>query len=269
MNTETSQGILAWFRTFTAGYAEDGGPLHPLLQLKLDHSRRVAGDSLAIAIELGWDEDAQRTAEIAGLLHDAGRFPQFARYRTFFDPSSLNHGECGYHTVTASGALGACAAADAAAILDSIRYHNRRQIPGAVAEASLRFLRLVRDADKLDILFVVNDTILNNRHKEHPEILLNITLEGPPTPELVREIMETRSGSYENIKTLADMSLMRLSWIHDVNYVPTLRRIADRRLLDDACAALPKTPDIETIIANTKRHMEGKLSPAGSSRSET
>jgi len=259
MNTKTFESLISWFNGFAAGYADAGGLLHPMLQLKLDHSRRVAEDCRAIAGELGWPGDGRRTAEIIGLLHDAGRFPQYTQYRTFFDPSSLNHGECGYETVLHSEAMKLCDPHDAAIILDSIRYHNRRQIPATVAAESLPFIKLIRDTDKLDILLVVNDTIRNNRHKDFPEILLNIDIEGPPNPDLVREIRDTRSGTYEGVKTLADMNLMRLSWVYDMNYAPTFRRLVERRLMEDMFGSLPDTPDIRAIIAGVKQHIEENL----------
>lgn len=259
MNLQTLQSARSWFDAFAAGHAGADGTLHPMLQLKLDHSRRVAEDCRAISAELGWPEDAQRTAETVGLLHDVGRFPQFAQYRTFFDPSSLNHGECGYDAVRVSGTLDPCGPSEAATILDCIRYHNRRHIPDTLAAGSLPFLKLIRDTDKLDIILVVNDTIRHGRHKEHPEILLNINLEGPPNPALVKEITDTRTGSYEKVKTLADMNLMRLSWVYDMNYAPTFRRLAERRLMEDLYHALPDTPDIRAIIANARQRIGERL----------
>ena len=259
MNLQTRDTLHSWFQAFAAGYAGGDGALHPMLRLKLDHSRRVADDSRAIAAELGWPDDDQRTAEVIGLLHDAGRFPQFARHRTFFDPSSVDHGECGYETVQASDALNACGDGDARLILDGIRWHNRRRVPAALPPASLPFLKLIRDADKLDILLLVNDTLKRGRHKDCPEIMLNIELAGGPNPDLIREIREQRSGSYEHVKTLADMRLMRLSWVYDTNYAPTFRRLVERRLMEDMCDSLPDTPDIRAIVDGAQRHMEERL----------
>jgi len=199
-------------------------------------------------------------ADVVGMLHDAGRFPQFAKFRTFYDPSSLNHGECGYETALSCGALKSCAPADAAIILDGIRHHNCRRVPASLPGASLPFLKLVRDADKLDILYIVNDTIKRDRHKDYPEILLNIDLKGPPNPALIREIQETKTGSYQNVKTLADMGLMRLSWIYDVNYLPAFRRIRERRLLEDVYATLPDTAEVRAIISSASEFIAQKMS---------
>jgi HD superfamily phosphohydrolase YqeK len=231
-----------------------------MLQLKLDHSRRVAAECRTIASELGWQDDDRRMAEVIGILHDIGRFPQFAKYRTFFDPASLNHGECGYNTMRASVALRGCEPSEASHILDSIRYHNRRCIPDTVEPLNLPFLKLIRDADKLDILFVVNDTIRNKRYKDYPEIMLNITLDGPPTPELIREIYDTGSGRYENVRTLADMNLMRLSWVYDMNYKQTFHRLQDRHLLEDMYDTLPDMSEIQAIIAKAQQHITKMLS---------
>jgi HD superfamily phosphodiesterase len=150
MNEQTLQDIRKWFGAYAKRYRASDGKLHAALQLKVDHSARVAAETSGIAQDMGWPAEECRTAAALGLLHDIGRFEQFTRFRTFLDKKSVDHGEQGYEVMSSSDALASCSAFEKEAILAGIRYHNRRVIPSALSAEIVRFVNLVRDADKVD-----------------------------------------------------------------------------------------------------------------------
>ena len=256
--------ICNWFMDFTGKYRNKDGSMHLVLQLKFDHSLRVAADCREIAEELGWPEHEVVTAEAAGLLHDVSRFPQFAGHKTFLDHRSFDHGERAHLIVSESGILSSLGAAEQAEILNSIRYHNRRKIEVEMDPDSMRFLKLIRDADKLDILKIVYETIKHNRHKDYPEILCHVNPSGPATPELIAEIKKHGYGSYEHVKSMTDMNLMRMTWVYNINYLPSLRRFSERQLLEQLDETMINTPDVEALMKKARRFVEDKLgsSPA-------
>ena len=247
MTAEQVNRVREWFLAHVRQFADPSGELHAMIQLKLNHSFRVCADALEIARDLGWDESHVRTAECLGLLHDCARFPQYHEFRTFSDQRSFDHGEKAYDIVCEQDPISDLAAPLRRSVLTGIRYHNRRRIPDEVTGLDLAMTRLVRDADKVDIMFVISDAILNDRIKDYPEITLHIDTKGPPTEALVREILDHRAGSYQNVHTLADMNLLRLCWVYDINYLPTIRRMLDRGLYADICRTIPDTPDIRRI----------------------
>jgi len=77
-----------------------------------------------------------------------------------------------------------------------------------------------------------------------------IDSQGPPNPALIPKIQETKTGSYQNVKTLADMGLMRLSWIYDCELPSRVRRIRERRLLEDGVCHPPDTAEVRAIISS-------------------
>jgi putative nucleotidyltransferase with HDIG domain len=261
MNAGLLASIQRWFGEFTDGYRA-GGALHPMLELKLEHSLRVAADSRIIASRLGWSADAVRSAEAAGLLHDVGRFPQFSRFGTFQDRVSVNHGEEGARVLETAGILGAAGPAERAAVLCAVRHHNARALPAPLAELELQYLKLARDADKIDIMYVISDAIRHDKMRRHPELLLNVSLDGPPTPELIAEIKESRSASYDNLRSLADMNLIRLTWIYDLNYPPAIELILQRDLFAEMCGVLPPHPEIDAIVRDAERFVAGRVAAA-------
>jgi putative nucleotidyltransferase with HDIG domain len=261
MDERFLENIRKWFGSYVKRYCPSDGKLHAVLQLKVDHSARVAMETYGIAHDLGWSAADCHTARALGLLHDIGRFEQFTKFGTFLDPKSVDHGELGYEVASTSDVLAHCSASEKEIILTGIRYHNRRVVPSTLSADVARFVKLVRDADKVDIIFIINDEMRRNRHKEYPEILLGTDMNGPPTPALIKQIREQRSASYENVRSLADMNLIRMAWVYDINYLPALRRISERKLLGDLLKMAPIVPtsEMREIMNEAERHIEEQI----------
>jgi hypothetical protein len=132
-------------------------------------------------------------------------------------------------------------------------------VPDDIPPAALPVVRLVRDADKLDILHVINDFVRSKRFDDYPEILLHTDINGPVTPALIRELREKKTGSYRNVHSLADINLMRATWVYNVNYLPTLRLMEQRRLYDDLQAAMPADPAAHAVIDEARAFMAARL----------
>lgn len=262
MKTDTLHNIKNWLSEYVDTYREEDGSLNYLLQLKIDHSLRVADDSRHIATSLGWTEDDINLAEAIGILHDAGRFSQFAEFNTFHDPDSINHGKRGYEVVQAQDILSTCDESTRSTILDSIRFHNCRDIPSGRPDESVRFLKLIRDADKIDIIYIVNHAIKNKLHEKYPQIMLNIDLEGPMTPELIAEVKSTGTGTYSNVNSLADLNLMRLTWISNINYTPSVQLFADRRLMEELIESIPSEPEAQEVASIFMNKLKQRLDSA-------
>jgi hypothetical protein len=259
MNTNSLGSIRKWYMDYADSYRDKDGSLHHVLQLKLDHSQRVAQDCRDIATDLGWTDGDCATAEAIGLLHDVSRFQQFAEYHTFLDYKSFDHGERAYEIVLESAILASLDTLEQSWILNSIRYHNRRAIEDGLDPDSMRFVNLVRDADKLDILVIVYETINKNMHKKYPEILSHIDLDGPATPALIEEISKHGCGSYENVHSMTDMNLIRMTWVYSINYMPALLRLSERGLLEQMDKTMKGSPEIEELMMKARRFVEDKI----------
>jgi hypothetical protein len=228
-----------------------------MLELKRVHSFFVAGHCLDIAGELGWDDHDTVVAEAAGLLHDAGRFSQFAEYGTFVDERSVDHGVRGAEEISRAGILDALDMRDRERILDSILLHNRREIPPDTAMDSLPLVKLVRDADKLDIYRIAVERMDAGRLSEHLMAAIGIASGGPATPAAVEDVMSRRTVASEHISTGEDFLLMQLSWIFDINFLPTLHRIAAHGYLERLASSLADANALqaaEFILGVVKAH---------------
>jgi len=261
---EQLEEIRAWFTCYVQSFVHEGEEIHPLLALKLHHSERVAEEARGLAADLGWSNTGQNTAEALGVLHDIGRFPQFARYGTFSDAVSVNHGEHGWAVVQQAPVLLDLPLAEQEQILDGIRHHNARTVPDDLHRGSLPLLHLIRDADKLDIFRVVFEAVNRDGFSDLPDMLPHITLERTCSPEIIEDVRNHRCGSLNKLRSLGDFFVMQLSWIYDINTLPALKRIRDRRIVSQILGHLPRSPSLkrlgEVVDATIAERLEGGAS---------
>jgi hypothetical protein len=256
---ETLNNIRDWFVSYARQFLESAdahGNQRAMMELKLAHSRRVAAEARGLARDLGWLSADQNTAEALGWLHDTGRFSQMAEFGTFRDGQSLDHARRGHEVILQANLLHQCSPRRIRQILDSVLHHNALRVPEDVHSDSLGFVRLIRDADKLDIFRIFLDAVLHNRLDDFPEIAHSVDLHGPPSPELLAELAAARVPGYRLIRSLHDWKLVQVSWAYDLFYVPARRRMLDRGVLATLAEMLPRTPEIIAIIATATNHLE-------------
>ena len=253
------QGIMEWFESYVGSFASSDGSFHPPLQVKVDHSKRVADNARQLAEDLAWNPSEANRAEALGWLHDIGRFSQFAEFGTFTDATSINHGERGWEVVRDSRILSMLPPSEQEILLAGIRHHNARTEPDHLDKESLRFLKLIRDADKLDILRFVLTSIQKDGFRDLPGMLPQVVLKGPVNPKIIHEIQTRRSCSITEVRSLADFLLMQLSWIYDLNYSAAFRQIIERKIIDNLEQALPKEQQIGIIVHAARSYIEKTL----------
>lgn len=142
--------------TAFANYVRHYDVSDPKIALKIVHTRRVARLCDEIAADLGLEPDLIDLAWTCGILHDIGRFEQIARYHTFADAQSIDHALLGAQVLVDEGAI-ASFLDDASmypTIAEVVRQHNRLAIDKTLDAQTTLVCKIVRDADKIDILRV-------------------------------------------------------------------------------------------------------------------
>ncbi len=257
MKSRHMQVLFKNIRAYLDRFVQKDGQLPEPLVLKKDHSRRVATEARDMSTELDWSLHDRKLAWVAGQLHDIGRFPQFARFGTFSDGSSVDHGELGASVIQRENWFEQWPLEDYDTVLTAVRYHNRREIPTSVRRRALAMLRLVRDADKIDILRIVLSAVERDGFRDLPTMLPHIRLDGPISPQILKEVAQQRCASIRHVKSLADFLLMQLSWVHDLNYPPAFRRFRERGILKRILAAIGSNdPRLRALQTELDRRIE-------------
>ncbi|MBI9021251.1 MAG: HD domain-containing protein [Verrucomicrobia bacterium] len=230
------------WRVYVDRFRTDG-VLHPMHQLKLEHSIRVSADARAIAGGMGWPDDEVNLAEAVGLLHDTARFPQFEQYGTFSDAESVDHGDLGFQTLEAEGLLAGLADEPRALILHSVQYHNKKELPRILTAHEEKHLRLIRDADRLDIFFICWESIRTGHIHDNPEIAMGIDFNGLPSDAVLDQFESGEAIDYRSMQSMADRFVLQLSWMHDLSYDSSKRLVRERGLLEKFIDILPVKTD--------------------------
>ena len=193
----------------------------PNIKRKIDHSFRVKDLCEGIAKKENFTKTEIEVVKTIGLLHDIGRFEQWKQYKTHNDHVSIDHGDYAIELLFNNDFIKEfdIDKDHYDVVYDAIKYHNKKVLP-ALSERKLKFVNLVRDADKLDILYscVIREIELN----EDGEI---------------KEILIEQFKNKENLTRMekmnnTEMYLLILSFIFDIKYKYSIEYLKENEIFD-------------------------------------
>lgn len=173
--------------------------------LKFHHSYRVMEYAKEIGKSLHLSDHDIWLCAMIGLFHDIGRFKQWTEYHTFFDKDSIDHGNLSYEILKNENILKDIDIDDKNIILMAIKYHNKYDIREVKDERTLLFCKIIRDADKLDILVEQNNSISK--------------VEKTLSKELLKNLYDKNLCQDKYIRTDVDFILRQIGFIFDLNFM--------------------------------------------------
>lgn len=126
------------------------------IKREYNHSIRVMKLSIKYANLLEYSDDDIELAGIIGLLHDIGRFEQYTKYKSFKDFETIDHADYGIKVLFDEGLIKKFTnrVKDYELIRYAIKNHNKLEIEKINNKRYLKFANLIRDVDKLDIVYL-------------------------------------------------------------------------------------------------------------------
>ena len=182
---------------------------NPKIMVKYKHSLRVSDLCVRLAKSLHLDEEKTSLIALIGLLHDIGRFEQNKLYNTFDDQLSIDHGGLGVNILFDEGLIRDYIKSDKydEIIKKAIYNHNKLEVPDTYSEEEAFFSKIVRDADKIDIYYIVS-----NRDKTYKYDDESIT-------EEVLDCLFRKSLIDKTLaKTDLDKMLITIGYLYDLNF---------------------------------------------------
>jgi len=176
------------------------------IRYKFHHSYRVMEITKKIASSLKLNEEDTYIATLAALLHDIGRFSQITNYDTFYDHKSTDHGDEGERVLKENDFIKKFTTNEKIIdiILKSTKYHNKYEIDSNLDEKTTLICKIVRDADKLDIM-----REQFNKVKEDKIVIRDSMIDSICNKKIC--------GIYDD-ETDADGITRALSWVFDLNF---------------------------------------------------
>lgn len=216
------------------------------LERKYRHSYRVMKLIEQLARSLKLSEEDVTLACIIGILHDIGRFEQLKETDSY-DDSKFEHADFGVHYLKKSHFLEQCHVPDAwhSIIFTAIQLHNKYQIPEHLDERTLLFTKLIRDADKIDILRLA----LEKNHESKGEI----------RKQVIDEFYQKKQ-----IHILPDFSkkefvLVRLGFFYDLNFRKSFELVKEDDFLNKYYERLNRPEELKCYFDFSRDYLEQQL----------
>lgn len=262
MNSHEIPALKSWLAGHITAFPASDEELKRALRLKRVHTTRVCITIRKLGKSLGLSENDLRLAEAAALLHDIGRFSQFARYGTFRDRDSTDHGRLGLRVINRHGLLSGVTPAERRHLACAVAFHNAARLPRLADANSLFLVKLLRDADKLDIWRVV---IGHHHHRGRMPKVVNqfeFSGNGRCSPAVVSAITSGRVVPIEAVRSVCDASLLYISWVFDLNFAPSFRETLRGGYLERLAATAPPEPEILYTLQTARDHARRRSADA-------
>lgn len=246
--------LRSWFGSYVSSFFNGLDEHDQVFKLKQMHTQRVCFTIRRLGRALQLSSKDLLLAEVAALLHDVGRFPQFARYRTFRDQDSTNHGRLGLRVAGRHGLLSPFSPAERRHIARALAYHNAAKLTPLGDATSLFFLKLLRDADKLDIWRVVIGHYSGRGRT--PQIVNEFDQSGNGrcSPAVLTALKRGRVVPIDAVRSVCDAKLLYISWVYDLNFPASFRETLRGRYLDRLSATIPMTSEVRRALQCASDH---------------
>ncbi len=259
---KTDRWFADYSRSFLTGdYSHDHG-----FELKILHTRNVVRHARELEVylreELGPDARRRRGAELAALLHDAGRFEQFRRYRTFNDSISEDHGKIALDLIEKEGLLSEIDSEDkplAEAVRFAVFEHNKLTIPPVEDELSLLLAKLVRDADRIDIFRIMAEHLEKPDDAGEEAVFLHLEDTQTISMPVYNSVRQGEMVHRNDLSGRSDFLCQILSWIQIMNFPYSCKLINESGNFEALLFRLPREArglDVRRVL---QREMEEKL----------
>lgn len=182
------------------------------IQGKQLHSLRVMEISTKIAEALELTQEEIDLATLIGLLHDIARFEQYVRFKNYNVISNFDHGD--YAVEILNKDIRKYIETDKYddIIKIAIKNHNKFKIEEGISSQQEIFAKIVRDADKIDILYEATEIFWRGKEEKINESKLSQEIYNAVNQRKLIKIEKDRKYN-----TIDDM-LITLAYTFDINF---------------------------------------------------
>ena len=237
-------------------YTEEYDLNNENIERKQKHSIRVMKISKKIAEKLNLTQEEIDIATLIGLLHDIARFEQYTKYHTFKDIDSIDHGDLGVEILNRDIRKYIETDKYDEIIKLAVKNHNKYKIQQGLNSKQELFAQIIRDADKIDILYESVEMFWKENEKEVEESDIS--------PKVFEEFLNSVQIKVADRKTPMDSVISTIAFIFDINFKISfeiletedyINKILDRYKIKD----LKTKEKVEKIREIAKLYIRQKL----------
>lgn len=223
----------------------------PQINYKYYHSYRVMDAMKVLATKLKLSDKDIELAEIIGLFHDIGRFEQDKKYNSFSD-IKMDHGNYGVEVLKENKILNKLniETSDYETVYKAIKNHNKFAIEPNLNERELLFSKLIRDADKLDILYALGNEEIKGILRQDEE-QISKSIEESYFNQIQANTKESNSHN--------DGIVVIFCYIYDINFKETYQTIFENDYYQKIYNRLNRKDIFEKYLENTNKYIKERI----------
>lgn len=195
----------------------------PCLILKKEHTFRVLENTRKILSSLSLPPQEKYCAELTALYHDMGRFAQYEKYQTFLDKKSENHAYLAVKILKKHEPFLQEAKHIQKKVLTAVILHNALRLP-KLPEKYRLLCEIIRDADKLDIMYVMAMNFTQSL-PEKDSVMLHVKDDPSAFSEhILHEAMQKHVIKYTDLVYVNDFKILLCAWVFSL-YLPISKKL--------------------------------------------
>lgn len=199
------------------------------ITLKIRHTLRVADNCYNIAKSLDLNEDDIFLAYLIGICHDIGRFEQVKNFDSFDDKlCGIDHAAYSNKVLFEDNLIKKFNIDESLyPIIELAVYnHNKKDVPTNLDERELLFCNIIRDADKLDILYALVTDNLEDLFWYNDFDILSIN------DKALDFFYQGSLIPYLYVKNNADQIAVFYAYINDLNFKISYLKIKESKVYE-------------------------------------
>lgn len=221
------------------------------------HAEKVVENILILADSLEVSENERYTAEAVALFHDIGRF-----WILLQDPNEkekYDHAQASIQYLKTNSTFNSLDESVKNNLTEVIQNHHLPENTRKENDTVYFYLRLLRDADKLDIWRFSTDNLVNNRKRSLFSGELGLNDKPIIRESYCQNILKGNITEKNDIITFNDYLLYQMSWVFDLNFRKSFQILNQKQYMRSYYDALPKNDLVIEIYRKIKIHIENQI----------
>ena len=245
------------FLSFITPFKRDPYNKDQSIEKTIEHIEKVVENILILADSLGLSENEKVVAEIAARFHDFGRLwillPENSQSKI------TDHAEASIEWLKLNEPFNQLDNSTKNIIIQVIRNHNKPDLPQKENETVLFYIKLLRDADKLDIWRATCEYLTRKAGKPNIANELNLSEKGVVTPSFCKLIIEGGIPNKNDLVTFNDFIIFQMSWIFDLHFKKSFQILNQKQYVRHLYDSLPKNDSVIEIYRMLRIYIENRI----------
>jgi hypothetical protein len=230
---------------------------NPIVEKTISHIEKVVENILILADSQELSENEKFIAEIVAQFHDIGRLWLLLPENS--ESKITDHAEASIEYLKTNSVFELLDETSQNIVIQVIKNHNKPDLPKKDSEAILFYVKLLRDADKLDSWRATAEYITRKGGK--PNMALELVLSDKPvvTPSFCKTIIEGGIPNRSEIVTFNDFLIFQMSWIFELHFKKSFQIVNKKQYIRSLYDSLPKNDSVIEIYRMIRIHIENQI----------